>query len=285
MPVVEVNPDLCKRCFACTETCPVSAFAKKDKESIPDILDANLQFCLLCGHCAAICPAGAITHDSFPPDSIVPARKELLPSAEQVIEMLRMRRSIREFKDKPVERELIEKIIDVARCAPSDHNRQSTEYVVVQDRATLDKIKQLSVAYYEGLVGMFRSMPADGGEKPSFVSELEGFVDILKTGQDLLLYNAPLFIAFHAEESFGFPAENANIALSYAMLAGMPLGLGSFYTGFVVMACRDNRAIPQLLSLPDNHHIYGALAMGYHKFKYSNWIERKPPKVKWIMYD
>ncbi|MFC1884966.1 nitroreductase family protein [Thermodesulfobacteriota bacterium] len=283
MPVIDINPDLCKRCFTCTETCPVSALVKKDKDSIPDILAENLEFCLLCGHCAAICPTGALAHDSFPPDSIVPVRKEVLPSAEQVIEMLRMRRSIREFKDKPVERELIERVLDVARLAPSDHNRQSTEYTVVQERSTLDKIISLSVAYYEGLVEMFRSAPAEDGEKPAFLSELEGFVDILKTGQDLLLYNAPLFVAFHAEESFGFPAENANIALSYAMLAGMSLGLGGFYTGFVVMACRDNKEIQQLLSLPDNHHIYGGLAMGYPKFKYRNWIERKTPKVRWIM--
>jgi len=127
MPVIEVNPDLCKRCFTCTQTCPILIFAKKDEESIPEILDDNLQFCLVCGHCVAICPAGAITHDSFPPGSIVPVRKEELPSTEQVM------------------------------------------------------------------------------------------------------------------------------------------------------------AIPELLSLPANHQIYGALAMGYPKFKYKNWIVRKPAKVEWIV--
>jgi nitroreductase/NAD-dependent dihydropyrimidine dehydrogenase PreA subunit len=282
MPVIEVNPDLCKRCFTCTQTCPILIFAEKDKDSIPDILDDNLQFCILCGHCAAICPAGAITHDSFPPGSIVPVRKEALPSGEQAIEMLRTRRSIREFKDKPVERDLIEKVIDVARCAPSDHNRQSTEYIVVQERSTLDKIVQLSFAYYEGLVEILQSTAAQGEEKPDFLMELEGFVDILKTGKDLILCDAPLFIAFHAEESAGFPAENATLSLCYATLAAMSLGLGSFYTGFVVMACKADRAIPELLSVPDNHKIYGALAMGYPKFKYKNWIERKPARVEWI---
>ena len=231
----------------------------------------------------AICPKGAITHDSYPPSSIIPVNREILPSSDQVIEMLRTRRSIREFKDRPVERDLIERIINVARCAPSDHNRQDTEYIVVQKRSILDKIVQLSTAYYENLVGMFHNMATEGGEIPDFVIELEGFVDILKTGEDLILCDAPLFIAFHAEESIGFPAENATIALSYAMLAAMSLGLGSFYTGFVVMACKNDKAIPQLLSLPDNHHIYGGLALGYPKFKYKNWIKREPTKVKWIV--
>ena len=160
MPVIKINPDICQRCFTCTETCPMLIFAKKDKESIPDILNDNLQFCLICGHCMAICPKGAITHDSYPPGSIIPVNREILPSSDQVIEMLRTRRSIREFKDKPVERDLIERIINVARCAPSDHNRQDTEYIVVQERSTLDKIVQLSTAYYENLVGMFHNMAA-----------------------------------------------------------------------------------------------------------------------------
>ena len=171
----------------------------------------------------------------------------------------------------------------MARCAPSDHNRQDTEYIVVQERSTLDKIVQLSTNYYENLVGMFHDKAAQGGETPDFVIELEGFVEILKSGKALILCNAPLFIAFHAEESIGFPAENATMAASYAMLAGASLGLGSFYTGFVVMACKNDRAIPQLLSLPDNHHVYGGLALGYPKFRYKNWIKRERPKVKWIV--
>ena len=282
MPVIEIDPDLCKRCFTCTQTCPILIFAEKDKKSTPEILDDNLPFCLLCGHCAAICPAGAITHDSFPPDSIVPVNKEALPSAEQAIEMLRMRRSIREFKDKPVERELVEKVIDVARCAPSDHNRQSTQYVVVQKRSTLDKIVQLSAAYYEGLVETLQGTVPQGGEKPDFLLELEGFVDLQKGGTDLILCDAPLFIAFHAEDSAGFQAVNATLSLCYATLAAMSLGLGSFFAGFVVMAAKADEAIPQLLSIPENHQIYGGLAMGYPKFKYKKWIKRKPAKVNWI---
>jgi nitroreductase len=257
--------------------------AKKDKESIPDIVTDNLPFCITCGHCAAICPKGAITHDSYPPGTIVPIRNEAIPSTEQIIEMLRMRRAIREFKDKPVDRDLIERVIDVARYAPSSHNVQNTEYVVVQERSTLDKIIQLSSVFYENLVEMFHNLATQGGETPDFVLELEGMVQMLKSGEDLILCDAPVFIAFHAEESPQFPAENANIALCYAMLASMSFGLGSFYTGFVVMACKDDRAIPQLLSLPDNHQIYAGLALGYPKFKYKNWIERKPPNVRWII--
>ena len=84
---------------------PHAHIYKKGQGINPRIAEGeHLEFCILCGHCAAICPTGAITHDFFPPGSIVPVKEEALPSADQAIEMLRMRRSVREFKKKPVER-------------------------------------------------------------------------------------------------------------------------------------------------------------------------------------
>ncbi|MEM0093642.1 MAG: nitroreductase family protein [Thermofilum sp.] len=58
-------------------------------------------------------------------------------------ELLLSRRSIRRYKPDPVELELILKALDVARFAPSAHNRQPWEFVVVRDRATLEKLSRV----------------------------------------------------------------------------------------------------------------------------------------------
>jgi nitroreductase len=63
-----------------------------------------------------------------------------MPTAEQVMALLKTRRSIRAFRDKPLARETVERIIDGARFAPSVHNSQSTQYLVVQDRAVLNQL-------------------------------------------------------------------------------------------------------------------------------------------------
>jgi len=51
-----------------------------------------------------------------------------------VIEVIRKRRSIRSYLDRPVEREKIDRLLEAARLAPSASNRQEWRFVVVTDR-------------------------------------------------------------------------------------------------------------------------------------------------------
>jgi nitroreductase len=75
---------------------------------------------------------------------------------------------------------------------------------------------------------------------------------------------------------------NANLTLHNAALAAEALGLGCFYTGFVVIASNRDKSLARLLSLPETHEIYGALAMGYPRLKFKAWPERNPAKVTWL---
>ena len=67
-----------------------------------------------------------------------------------------------------------------------------------------------------------------------------------------------------------------------ALLVIHGLGLGGFYAGYVTAACQKETSIPKLLNIPKDHRICGCLAIGYPKLIYENWIERKPPQIKWM---
>ena len=76
---------------------------------------------------------------------------------------------------------------------------------------------------------------------------------------------------------------NANLAVQNATLAAEALGLGSMYSGFVMMANDYSGGhISKYVSLPDTRKIYGALIMGYPRLKFKKWPERNPAKVKWM---
>jgi nitroreductase len=60
------------------------------------------------------------------------------------IEALKTRRSIRQYEEKPVPRDLIEEIIDTARLAPSGRNTQPWEFVVITDETTRKRIAELA---------------------------------------------------------------------------------------------------------------------------------------------
>jgi len=67
-----------------------------------------------------------------------------------------------------------------------------------------------------------------------------------------------------------------------AALMAHAQGLGGFYTGYIMLACQRDKTIPQMVKLPENHKVYGGLAVGYPRFQYKKWPERRTPKITWL---
>jgi nitroreductase len=57
------------------------------------------------------------------------------------LEAIRKRRSVREYTGDSIPREDLEKIVDAGRLAASGSNRQPWDFIVVTDRAMIDKLK------------------------------------------------------------------------------------------------------------------------------------------------
>lgn len=261
-----------------------------DKLSVPQIVHSEL--CVSCGHCIAVCPKASISHSDFPRSNIKPVNHRSHLSLNQLLELFRTRRSIRSFKQKPVEDSLLKKIIEGARFAPSTNNIQSTEYIIVKDKIILKNITEMTVKYLDKFVktlhnpitrNLWRILSKDSTTNIlERIPEYVYIVNAYQKNQDLILHNAPVLLFFHAKKSIGFSNVNADLALQNALLAIHGLGLGSFYAGYVTAACQKETSIPRLLNIPNDHRIYGCLAIGYPKLIYDNWIERKPPQIKWM---
>lgn len=58
----------------------------------------------------------------------------------EVFEAIKIRRSIRSYQDKPVEKEKLDKLLEAARLAPSAKNRQEWRFIVVTDREKREKL-------------------------------------------------------------------------------------------------------------------------------------------------
>jgi nitroreductase len=211
-----------------------------------------------------------------------------------VLELVRTRRSQRLFKDKAVERDVIEKVLDAARFAPSGHNEQATEFVVVQGK---EKIQEIGALTAEGIaklveplhnpIGRFmmgRSLGRRGMEYVAELApELEGLARMFNSGTDRILHQAPVLLLFCADSVGGsFAGISANMALNNANLAAETLGLGCFYAGFVVIASDRDDSIARHVGLPETHKIYGALAMGHPRLKFKKWPERKAARITWV---
>ncbi|MCP4198126.1 MAG: nitroreductase [Proteobacteria bacterium] len=292
MPEIKIDVDVCKKDGFCAMACGGAIFQQKEKGTVPEI--TRMEACFSCGHCVAICPHEAISHSDFPQGTVTPIKPEHVPTYDQVLELIRSRRSQRVFKEKKVEREIIEKVLEAARFAPSGHNSQSTEFVVVQDKKTIHDISALTAGYLKNLVHqvqnpisrtIFRLMAGRRQAEAviEIAPELEGLVSLFNDGTDYILREAPVLVLFSADSAGGTIASvNANLALHNAALAAEAVGLGCFYVGFVLLACDRDNSIARRLSLPETHKIYGTLAMGYPRVTFKKWPERNPAKITWV---
>ena len=105
-----------------------------------------------CGHCVAICPSGAMSHVTMRPEECPPVRSDWSFGPEQVEHFLRSRRSIRAYKKKPVGKEILNRLINIARFAPSGHNLQPVQWLVIYDSDHVQRLGQ--VVLTRALIGL-----------------------------------------------------------------------------------------------------------------------------------
>ena len=293
---ITIDTDVCKKDGICALVCPKGIFVQREKLTVPELIAEET--CIACGHCVAVCPQGVISHSEFPATTTRAIQFEQMPTTDQVLELLKTRRSIRAFRDKPLTKDIIETIIDGARFAPSGHNSQSTEFLVVQDKAVLNQVSAMVIEYLKFEIRRFANplfrtvaLLADRESAESGLHEIPGFkrmIQMFESGADPILNGAPVLLAFHAHRTVGFGDVNAQLALQNASLVAHALGIGHFYTGWVIAPCRApmarawNRRIPNLIGIPPDNNLYGALALGYPIPRFKNMIERKPPRIRWV---
>ncbi len=149
-----------------------------------------------------------------------------------MIDLLRKRRSIRKFQDRPVEPEKVEILKEAVLRAPTARNLKSWEFVFVDDPALLKKL---------------------AGVRGSSSAFLEGA--------------ALGIVVLGKEETINVWIEDASIAAFTAQLTATSIGLGSCW---VQIRLRDHSPdetaeeyVRNLLGIPESHRVLCILAVGY----------------------
>ena len=196
----------------------------------------------------------------------LPFREDKKVDAESVEQFLKMRRSIREFKEAPVPRELLAHAIDTARWAPSAVNIQPVRWLVVE-KPERTRVLAGFIADWMRAVG---------------TGYFQMFLDAWGQGRDLILRNAPHVVVAHASaENIWSPAD-CTTAIAYLELAAQANGLGTCWSGLLVRAAEFNPKIPEFLNLPAGHKIYGAAMIGYPRFRYHRIPVRNRAVIDWV---
>ena len=169
------------------------------------------------------------------------------------IENIMSRRSIRNYKQQAVPREVLNQIMECGVNAPNAINRQSWEVRIVENPELQAQIKA--------------AMAATGNERA------EG-----------CFYNAPVWVFIAQDSTFPFSAYDCGLMAENMMLAANALGIGSVCLGSPVRFILDSPqkdAVLEKLGFSDGYELCLCISMGYPNEK----PEAKPrdiSKVKFV---
>jgi len=269
-----IDETKCEKDGICVESCPNKVIELSDGNGFPRIIPGLEMLCISCGHCVAVCPHGAMNHPNVPAEDCPPIKKELVISEEQAAQFLRARRSIRVYKDTPVDKETIQKLIELACHAPTGGNSQLVSWIAVTDK---DKVHRISELTIEWMRRKLDESPYSFRYPPEF---LKLVISHWGGGADPILRKAPALVVAKAPEMV---ATDPTLALSYFELAATSMGLGTCWAGLLKTALLEYQPIREAMELKDDNSIfYYPMMLGYPKFKYRLLPKRKPAKIKWI---
>lgn len=281
--------DRCNSCGLCVKIC--KDFSLIMKNNLPVASDHPLFGCSACGHCMAVCPTKAIEvsgREMSVADRLDLSEMKNKTSYDQLKNLMIGRRSIRDFKDKEVGEELIEKIIEAAVSAPMGLPPSDVHLVVIKGKDkvhefsfdVIDYFRKISWLFSIPLIWIWRLMGKEAYQlMKSFVEPMIlFFTDSKEKGENFLLYDAPLAMYF-AASPYSDPAD-PYIPATYAMLAAESLGLGSCMIGSVHPFIQYGaKALKQKWNIPVKSPAGIVVIFGYPKYRFKSGIKRSFAKV------
>lgn len=288
---ISINQEKCTACGLCVKVC--KDFSLIIEDNILKINQKPLFGCIGCGHCVAVCPHDAIAVNgrTLNPEDFSKLEKDNLPDYESINQLLLNRRSTRDFKDKPVQQEIIDKILAMASTAPMGLPPSDVGVMVLNSK---EKVKQFSFDFIDLLERMkWMVSPAsltlmrpfmrkdDYLLFKSFVIPMVSFfTESRKRDENYLLYDAPLAMMFYGNMSD--PAD-PYIAATYATLAAESLGLGACMIGSVGPFLKNTgKDFKRKYGLPSKMRDSIIVIFGYPQVKFSKTIKRSFERVYYV---
>jgi len=284
---IRINEEKCTGCGLCVAVC--KDFGIEIENGKVKVNDHPIFGCIGCGHCMAICPSGAIEilGRTLSADDLfdLPV-KEKTTTYEQLQSLLQRRRSIREFKETPVDNGLIKKILDAAQTAPMGLPPSDVNVFVLSSRDKVRAFAEDFCSYLEGMKWivsnwfLFLMRPFWGKANDEmfkkFIKPLfHIYTENMRNGVNLVNYDAPLAMYFYGSP-YTDPADPI-VSATYSMIAAETLGLGTCMIGGVHPFIQSGRKAKEFrkkqgIKFASREGIF--VIFGYSKVKYEKGIRR-----------
>lgn len=279
---LSIDRESCIKCGRCVAVCPSKIFSQQKKGSAVEI--NFIESCILCGQCVAVCPTASVMHSSFPSSKVHETDYSQLPTAEQLMLLLKNRRSNRAFSNKAIPQESIDMILEAAHRAPTGSNAQHVRFILVTNPDKLRLITQFTMDVFASTVKKLKNpllKPLIKLSMPDAFKYLPVFERLQREyalGNDGILRGAAAVLFICTPKGSRMGAADANLAYQNGSLMAESLGVSQFYTGFVINAANmKKQKLEKILGI--DGQINAGMALGMPLFRFKNYIDRKEIEV------
>jgi nitroreductase len=177
----------------------------------------------------------------------------------EYLEVIKKRRSIRKFEDKPIPVETVNAIIETARLAPSGGNGQSWQFGVVMEKAIIKKLaeaagNQMWITTAPVVIALCGQTTRDLSSLPD--NDFGMVVDKLRFTHELIEY-----LKKYPDQravSLLFDRSDTMIPGEHIILSVVNYGLSACWVGLL-----DVRKASEILALPKEYACLFLIPLGY----------------------
>lgn len=180
----------------------------------------------------------------------------------EVLQVIKNRRSIRKFKQEQIKEEELNAIVEAGIYAPSANNQQSWHFTIIQNK---EFIKHISEKSSEIMASMTDEWVSSMGKRKTDI-----------------LYDPATLIIVSGNEKNGSPLVDCSAAIENMLLAAESLNIGSVWLGMIRFYLSDQEEVKKLC-IPEGYKPYYAVALGYKDMeKQPSAAPRKEGSINYI---
>ncbi len=260
MSKIQINKEKCIKCGACVKEC-ITYSIEQNEEKFAQVVPEGENRCISCQHCFAVCPTGAITFDNKNPQD---AFSPVFANPSDVLDLIRSRRSIRQFKEEEISKDDWTNIKEMLPYIPTGCNYNGLHFSIIESKSAMDKIRE----YVNTKVLRLISNKFTQRYAGKFVKFKKAF----ENGEDIIFRGAPHMIVVSSH--IHAPCANVDpiIALSYTELYAQSLGLGTCWCGFAQACFKLLPKLSQMVNIPDGYKPVYVMLIGKPAIKYQRTI-------------
>jgi len=286
----QIDTARCDGCGRCVQVCPSQTISLVEGKAV-----ISGDQSLSCDHCSAVCPTEAVRVSSIDHEvstySSFTVKNQWLPHGQfeisQIVQLMRSRRSCRNYKKTPIDRMLLEDLIKIGVTAPSGSNCQLWTFTILATRKGVKKLGDCIALFFKRLnriaaKGYVRKVLKLMGKnrldwyyREYYDAVKEGLKELEQEGRDILFHGAPAVIIVGSKPGAACPAEDALLATQNILLAAHCMGLGTCLIGFAVEALQNDPTIRSFFNIPREEAIHAVIAVGYPNETYQRFAGRK----------